>query len=41
MATYSSTPGETVAGSPYAINATVSPIGVLTNYNTTYNTARF
>ena len=40
-ATYGRTPGEAVAGSPYAINAALSPAGVLGNYNITYNTARF
>jgi len=40
-ATYSRTPGETVAGSPYTISATLSPTGVLSNYNITYNTAHF
>src|SRR5207248_3228949 len=40
-ATYSRTGGETVAGSPYTISATLSPAGVLGNYNITYNTAEF
>jgi hypothetical protein len=40
-ATYSRTAGETVAGSPYTISATLSPAGVLGNYNVTYNTANF
>ena len=40
-ATYSRTAGETVAGSPYTISATLSPQGVLGNYNITYNTANF
>ena len=40
-ATYSRTAGETVAGSPYTISATLSPAGVLGNYNITYNTAAF
>jgi MBG domain (YGX type) len=40
-ATYSRTPGETVAGSPYTISATLSPAGVLGNYTITYNTANF
>ena len=40
-ATYSRTVGETVAGGPYTINATLSPAGVLGNYNITYNTANF
>src|SRR5216117_1371500 len=41
MATYSRAAGETVAGSPYAISATLSPAGVLGNYAITYNTAAF
>ena len=40
-ATYSRTAGETVAGSPYTISATLSPAAVLSNYNITYNTASF
>jgi len=40
-ATYTRTPGQTVAGSPYAISATLSPAAVLTNYAITYNTAAF
>src|SRR5262249_46369761 len=40
-ATYSRTAGETVAGSPYTISAALSPVGVLANYNITYNTANF
>src|SRR5207237_428669 len=40
-ATYSRAAGETVAGSPYAISATLSPAGVLANYAITYNTASF
>src|SRR5206468_430431 len=40
-ATYSRTTGETVAGSPYTISATLSPAGVLGNYQITYNTAEF
>jgi uncharacterized protein YjbI with pentapeptide repeats len=40
-ATYSRTPGETVAGSPYTISATLAPVGVLSNYTITYNTANF
>jgi len=40
-ATYSRTAGETVAGSPYTISATLSPAGVLGNYTITYNTAAF
>src|SRR5205807_411798 len=39
-ATYTRTAGETVAGSPYTISATLSPAGVLGNYTITYNTAR-
>src|SRR5205814_2074758 len=40
-ATYSRTTGETVAGSPYTISATLSPAGVLANYSITSNTASF
>src|SRR5207249_3190538 len=40
-ATYSRAPGETVAGSPYTISATLAPAGVLGNYQITYNTAEF
>src|SRR6185369_10488958 len=40
-ASYSRTAGETVAGSPYTISATLTPAGVLTNYTVTYNTASF
>jgi hypothetical protein len=40
-ATYSRTAGETVAGGPYTISATLSPAGVLSNYAITYNTAQF
>src|SRR5207248_3035754 len=40
-ASYSRTAGETVAGSPYTISATLAPAGVLGNYNITYNTAEF
>ena len=40
-ATYSRTAGETVAGGPYTISATLSPAGVLSNYSITYNTALF
>src|SRR5437588_561707 len=40
-ATYSRAPGETVAGGPYPISATLSPAGVLGNYQITYNTAEF
>src|SRR5207249_1438800 len=37
-ATYSRTAGETVAGSPYTVSATLSPAGVLGNYNITQHT---
>ena len=40
-ATYSRIAGETVAGSPYLISATLSPSSVLDNYDITYNTATF
>ncbi|HMC67909.1 MAG TPA: MBG domain-containing protein, partial [Mycobacteriales bacterium] len=40
-ATYSRTAGETVAGSPYVISATLSPAGVLGNYQITFKTASF
>src|SRR5207249_8558884 len=40
-ASYSRTAGETVAGSPYTISATLSPVAVLGNYNITSNTASF
>src|SRR5205814_1401943 len=40
-ASYSRTAGETVADSPYTISATLSPAGVLGNYDITYNTANF
>ena len=40
-ATYSRAAGETVAGGPYTISATLSPAGVLGNYTITYNTASF
>src|SRR5207245_6008116 len=39
--TYTRTAGETVAGSPYTISATLTPVGVLGNYNITSNTALF
>src|SRR5439155_13962684 len=39
--TYSRTAGETVANSPYPITATLSPAGVLSNYNITNNGANF
>src|SRR6202008_927521 len=40
-ATYTRTAGESVAGSPYTISATLSPASVLDNYTVTYNTASF
>jgi hypothetical protein len=40
-ASYSRTAGETVAGSPYTISATLAPAAVLGNYTITYNTANF
>jgi hypothetical protein len=40
-ASFSRTAGETVAGGPYTISATLSPAGVLANYDITYNTAPF
>ena len=40
-ATYSRVAGETVVGGPYAITATLSPAGVLTNYNVTNAGAAF
>src|SRR4029077_1412275 len=40
-ASYSRTAGESVAGSPYTISATLSPTGVLANYTITSNTANF
>jgi sugar lactone lactonase YvrE len=40
-ASYSRTAGESAAGSPYAIGATLSPGAALANYNITYNTAAF
>src|SRR5262249_33514150 len=39
-ASFSRTAGESVAGNPYTISATLSP-AALTNYNVTYNTASF
>jgi hypothetical protein len=39
--TYSRTPGETVAGSPYTISAILSPETELSNYNISYGTANF
>jgi hypothetical protein len=41
VATYSRAAGETVAGSPYTISATLSPTGVLDNYDITSDTANF
>ena len=38
-ASYSRTAGETVAGGPYVISATLSPVATLDNYNVTYSTA--
>jgi hypothetical protein len=40
-AAYSRVAGETVADGPYTISATLSPAGVLGNYNIAYNTADF
>ncbi|WP_210465319.1 MBG domain-containing protein [Rufibacter roseolus] len=40
-ATYSRATGETVAGGPYQISATLAPVSVLGNYDITYNTANF
>jgi len=40
-AEYSRTAGETVAGGPYTVSAVLSPAGVISNYNVTYNTAAF
>ncbi|HEV2833326.1 MAG TPA: MBG domain-containing protein, partial [Hanamia sp.] len=40
-ASYSRTPANESVGASYTINATLSPIGVLNNYNITYNTANF
>jgi hypothetical protein len=40
-ATYIRVAGETVAGGPYAISASLNPAGVLANYTITYNTASF
>ena len=39
-ASYSRTPGE-AAGGAYVISATLNPVGVLSNYSITYNTAPF
>src|SRR5438093_6693813 len=40
-ATYSRAAGETVAGSPYHLTATLSPAGVLSNYTITNDGANF
>src|SRR5439155_330451 len=40
-ASYSRASGETVLGGPYHITATLSPTGVLSNYNITNNGADF
>ncbi|PRZ21277.1 T9SS type B sorting domain-containing protein, partial [Flavobacterium granuli] len=40
-ATYTRTAGETVAGSPYTISATLVPVNALDNYNISYTTAIF
>jgi LPXTG-site transpeptidase (sortase) family protein len=40
-AIYSRTPGESPAGNPYTISATLEPIAVLGNYDIAYNTADF
>jgi hypothetical protein len=40
-ASFSRAAGETVAGGPYIISATLSPSGVLGNYAITYGTANF
>ena len=40
-ASYSRTAGETVAGGPYTISATLSPAAALDNYTVTYNSATF
>ena len=41
VASYSRAAGETVTGGPYTISATLTPTAVLSNYNITYNTAKF
>jgi alpha-tubulin suppressor-like RCC1 family protein len=41
IASYSRTSGETVAGGPYTLIATLSPAAALVNYAITYNTANF
>src|SRR5204862_323192 len=40
-ATYSRAPGETVAGGPYHISATLSPAAAAANYNITNDGAKF
>lgn len=40
-AAYSRTAGETVAGSPYTVTATLSPVTALGNYTVIYKTANF
>jgi hypothetical protein len=40
-ATYTRVAGNTVAGSPYTISASLAPAGVLGNYDIAYNTAAF
>lgn len=40
-AVYTRTPGETVAGSPYTISATLNPLAILGNYTVTSNAANF
>jgi hypothetical protein len=40
-AVYNRTPADESIGTSYTINATLSPTGVLSNYNITYNTASF
>jgi len=41
IAAYSRILGETVGSSPYTISAILSPAGILSNYDITYNTAAF
>ncbi len=41
VATYYRDAGEIVAGSPYTIRATLSPVDKVSNYTVTYNTASF
>jgi parallel beta-helix repeat protein len=40
-ATFGRSPGENVAGSPYTVSATLSPVDALGNYAIVYNTAIF